>query len=95
MADYLVQEDGFKINLEDGTGALLLEDDGGQARVSQIPVDVAIAEDAKARVSQLTADVAVQEDSKARVSQMYIEVARQNVNEFVQITLIELTPKNP
>lgn len=60
MSSYLVQEDGFQIDLEDGTGALLLEDEDNFARVSQIPVEVVVKGDASARVSQFPIEVVIQ-----------------------------------
>lgn len=88
MADYLVQEDGFKINLEDGTGALLLEP-SFDARLSQLPVEVVTQGVADARLSQLPVEVVVQGESDARLSQMPVEVIHRNLHETFTIVIWE------
>lgn len=66
MADYVVQqEDGTsKIELEDGSGFVLLEQQptGTPRRISQEPVEVVVAPtSAKARASQVPVEVIVQQ----------------------------------
>lgn len=89
MADYLVQEDGFKINLEDGTGALLLETDVS-ARVTQTPVEVVVQGDSEARVTQTPVEALVKGDGSARVTQVPVEVIMQNTVETVNLFFINL-----
>lgn len=82
MADYLLQEDGFKISLEDGTGFLILDDTPILVRVTQVPTDVAISEDPDARITQIPVDVVFAEDSDARVTQIPVDVIFEGESDF-------------
>jgi hypothetical protein len=73
VPSYLLQEDGFKITLEDASGFILLEQDfDNPTRVTQVPVEVIVSPVPDARVTQVA-----------------VEVIMQNVYETVDVTIID------
>lgn len=65
------------------------EEDPNYARVSQLPVEMALAGDPYARVTQLPVEVALAGDPSARVSQLPVEIALRNLRETVLVIIID------
>lgn len=89
MPDYLLQEDGFKISLEDSSGFIILEDTVF-GRITQTPVEVVVAGDPDGRITQAPVEVVMKGDPDGRFTQTPIEVIMQNTIETVNLFLIDL-----
>ena len=92
MSDYYLQDDDVsKLELDDSSGFLILDEEGDVAsRITQVPVEVAVLPtDQKARITQVPVEVAMEGDPKARVTQVVVEVAQRNLHESITVVIWE------
>ena len=92
MSDYYLQDDDVsKLELDDSSGFLILDDEGAVAsRITQVPVETAVLPtDHKGRITQVPVEVVMEGDPLARITQVAVEVAQRNLHESITVVIWE------